>query len=171
MNLDEAQKQKVAAWIEEGFKLSEIQSKLASEFGVQMTYMEVRFLMDDLKLRPKEKERSAPATGLVKGGLQQGTPAGAEPLEEGPAFGKETGSAGGPSVSVDQVTRPGALVSGKVSFRDGNSAEWSLDQFGRLAFMPKKPATMLMGRASTVTMVSTKRLRLFCSLRRAASSS
>jgi hypothetical protein len=139
MNLDEAQKQKVAAWIEEGFKLSEIQSKLVSELGIQLTYMEVRFLMDDLKLRPKEKERSASPAGLVKGGSQQGAPPAEGLLGTEAALDEEPGSAGGPSVSVDQVTRPGALASGKVSFRDGNSAEWSLDQFGRLAFMPKKP--------------------------------
>ena len=38
-------------------------------------------------------------------------------------------------------------------------------------FMPKKPATMLIGRASTVTMVRVKRMRLFCSLSLAAISS
>jgi hypothetical protein len=51
MNLDEAQKEKVRAWISQGLKLSEIQNKLASEFGIRMTYMETRFLMDDLKLQ------------------------------------------------------------------------------------------------------------------------
>jgi len=39
---------------------------------------------------------------------------------------------------VDQVARPGALVSGQVSFTDGNSAEWYLDQFGRLGLAPKQ---------------------------------
>ena len=56
MNLDEPQKAKVRGWIEEGLKLSEIQKKLASEFGLSMTYMEMRFLLDDLKLKPKEKK-------------------------------------------------------------------------------------------------------------------
>ena len=65
MNLDEAQKQKVAGWLEEGLKLSEIQKKLASEFGLSLTYMEMRFLLDDLKLKPKEKEvLRAPAPDL-----------------------------------------------------------------------------------------------------------
>ena len=38
---------------------------------------------------------------------------------------------------VDQLTRPGALVSGKVTFTDGKSAEWYLDQMGRLGLVPK----------------------------------
>ena len=42
------------------------------------------------------------------------------------------------NVTVDQVTRPGALVSGKVTFSDGNSAAWSLDQYGRLGLAPKQ---------------------------------
>src|SRR3989442_1232840 len=71
MSLDEAQKQKVKAWIEQGLSLSEIQNKLASESAVQMTYMEVRFLIDDLKLKPKDKKRpkSPPAElkSAVKG--------------------------------------------------------------------------------------------------------
>ena len=63
MNLDEAQRQKVAGWLEEGLKLSEIQKKVASEFGLSMTYMEMRFLLDDLKLKPKEKE--VPRTSIA----------------------------------------------------------------------------------------------------------
>jgi hypothetical protein len=34
---------------------------------------------------------------------------------------------------VDQIARPGAVVSGKVTFSDGNRAEWYFDQTGRLA--------------------------------------
>ena len=44
--------------------------------------------------------------------------------------------AGGVSLTVDQLARPGALVSGKVTFSDGKKAEWHLDQFGRLGFVP-----------------------------------
>ncbi len=43
---------------------------------------------------------------------------------------------GGVSVSVDSLARPGALVSGRVTFSDGNTAEWYLDQSGRLGVMP-----------------------------------
>ena len=50
MNLDEAQRQKVVEWIGQGLKLSEIQNRLISELGLTLTYMDVRLLVDDLKL-------------------------------------------------------------------------------------------------------------------------
>ena len=56
MNLTEEQRQRVSAWILEGAKLSEIQNRLLSEFKLKFTYMEVRFLVDDLKLTPKDPE-------------------------------------------------------------------------------------------------------------------
>src|SRR5947207_9951079 len=56
MNLDEAQKKTVSGWIAEGLKLSDIQKRMASELGLTATYMEVRLLVDDLKLTPKDIE-------------------------------------------------------------------------------------------------------------------
>jgi hypothetical protein len=148
MNLDEAQRQQVAKWIEEGLKLSEIQSKLASEFGVRMTYMEVRFLIDDLKLKPRDKE-PPPSPVLPKPAASPGAtpPAGAgkqpppTPDDDEADFEEEEslpGAAANVSVSVDQVTRPGALVSGKVTFSDSQTADWYLDQFGRLGVVAKQ---------------------------------
>ena len=48
-------------------------------------------------------------------------------------------AAGRVNVSVDQITRPGAMVSGKVTFSDGNRAEWYFDQTGRLAMASAQP--------------------------------
>ena len=42
------------------------------------------------------------------------------------------------AVTVDQITRPGAIVSGKVTFSDGQNADWYLDQAGRLGVVPKQ---------------------------------
>ena len=42
------------------------------------------------------------------------------------------------SVTVDQLTRPGAIVSGKVTFSDGQQADWYLDQTGRLGVVAKQ---------------------------------
>jgi hypothetical protein len=140
MNLDEAQKQTVATWIDGGLTISDIQSKLASEFGIKMTYMEVRFLMDDLKLRPKEKEARASIPTLEKGGLGQTQPIAKEPSGAPADLAEHSaGLAGALAVSVDQVTRPGAVVSGKVTFSDGNTSDWYLDQVGRLGLVPKQP--------------------------------
>jgi hypothetical protein len=131
MKLDEGQRRKVAEWIEQGHKLAEIQTKLASELGVSMTYMDVRFLIDDLKLRPKDPEPpaappAAPATP---------TPAPAPVHDLTPESETEPATTK-VSTTIDQIARPGALVSGKVTFSDGQKAEWYLDQTGRLGMIP-----------------------------------
>jgi transposase len=56
MNLNEEQRQRVTAWILQGAKLSEVQDRLNKEYGLRLTYMETRFLVDDLKLTPKDPE-------------------------------------------------------------------------------------------------------------------
>ena len=134
MTLDDTQRKKVAGWIADGMKLSEIQNRLASELGVRMTYMDVRLLVDDLKLTPKDVE--PPAAPVA-------APAAAAPQK--PATGLKTESAPAPessvnsvSVSVDQLARPGAVVSGKVTFTDGKKADWYMDQTGRLGLAPQE---------------------------------
>lgn len=135
MTLTEEQRKQVGVWISAGAKLSEIQSRLASEFGIKLTYMEARFLVDDLKLVPKDPE--PPKTP---------EPPAARPLETKPVPAAEAAEdeipapAGGGkvSVTVDQITRPGALISGKVTFSDGQLADWYLDQMGRLGLAPKQ---------------------------------
>jgi hypothetical protein len=135
MTLTEEQRQRVTTWIAEGAKLAEIQNRLAAEFGIKLTYMEARFLVDDLKLVPKDPEPpKAPE------------PPAAKPLETKPVPAAEAAAddipapAGGAkvSVTVDQITRPGSLISGKVTFSDGQLADWYLDQTGRLGVVPKQ---------------------------------
>ncbi len=135
MTLTEEQRQQVAAWIAQGAKLAEIQSRLMAELGVRLTYMETRFLVDDLKLVPKDPEPLKPVE----------PPAAAKPaLEAKPLPGEETeeipapAGSGKVSVTVDQITRPGAIVSGKVTFSDGQKADWYLDQTGRLGVVPRQ---------------------------------
>jgi len=130
MNLTEEQRQRVSAWILEGAKLSEIQNRLLSEFKLKFTYMEVRLLVDDLKLTPKDPEPpkvvAPPAADPAKLTVEK------NPAPEG------TLPASGVSVSVDQIAKPGAIVSGKVTFSDGQTADWILDQTGRLGVVPKQ---------------------------------
>ena len=128
MNLTEEQRQRVTAWILQGAKLSEVQTRLQSEFNIKLTYMETRFLVDDLKLTPKDPE--PPKTETPPADPKK-------PIEEkkSPA---DAAKPGGVSVSVDQITRPGAVVSGKVKFSDGQTADWYLDQTGRLGVVPAK---------------------------------
>ena len=130
MNLSEEQRQRVSAWILEGAKLSDIQNRLLSEFNLKFTYMEVRFLVDDLKLTPKDPEPpkviAPPAATPAKLTAEK------NPAPEG------TLPASGVNVSVDQIAKPGAIVSGKVTFSDGQIADWYLDQTGRLRVVPKQ---------------------------------
>ena len=131
MNLDDKQRQQVAAWIADGLKLSEIQNRIASEFRLRVTYMEVRLLVDDLKLTPKDPEPPKPAPASV---LAATPTVPASPLApDAPATATP---AGGISVTVDQLARPGAMVSGKVTFSDAQKADWYLDQTGRLGLVP-----------------------------------
>jgi hypothetical protein len=135
MNLDEAQRKRVAEWIEQGLKVAEIQNKLASELAVNMTYMDVRFLIDDLKLRPKDIEPAVPATMATAkpaAAAPANAPAGA-PLAAAP---EKKAPAGGVSVTVDQIARPGAMVSGRVTFSDGQGGDWLIDQMGRPGLVP-----------------------------------
>jgi len=148
MNLDDAQRQKVVGWIAAGANLATIQKQLTSELGVNLTYMQVRLLVDDLKLTPRDTERprslelgARPVAAATPGD----TPPGGSPI--GPAEPAEdlAPGAGKVSISVDQLARPGSIVSGKVTFSDGKSADWYLDQMGRLGLVPSekgyKPST------------------------------
>lgn len=129
MKLEPAQEMKVREWIEQGLKVADIQSRLADELGLKLTYMEARFLLDDLRLQPKDPlpppsptlpNPAGPAAGAKPGPLPTLSPA---PAANPP---------GGVQVGVDTVTRPGAIVSGKVTFSDGQRGTWYLDQLGRL---------------------------------------
>jgi len=139
MTLDDAQRTKVAGWIAEGLKLSDIQSRLASEFKLTLTYMDVRLLVDDLKLTPKDPEPPAvPIPPLPAATSTIPLPKQPTPEQPEPAAAATPGVGGRVTVAVDKLARPGALVSGKVTFSDGNQAEWHLDQTGRLGLVPQK---------------------------------
>lgn len=138
--MTEEQRQAVAAWIGQGAKLSEIQTRLDKEFGVRLTYMDTRFLVDDLKLMPKDVDRpkKEPLPEVKPAGTPASKPAAAVSGEASPAEDAAPAGAGKVSVTVDQITRPGCIVSGKVTFSDSQTAEWYLDQTGRLAVAPKQ---------------------------------
>ncbi|MFM8470749.1 MAG: hypothetical protein ACKODH_12440, partial [Limisphaerales bacterium] len=112
--------------------------KMAAELGVSMTYMEVRFLLDDLRLKPKDPEPPkqpepaspiAPASAGAPAPAADGTTALPAPAAEAPPFGAV-------KLSVDTLARPGTVVSGKVTFSDGQTADWYLDQMGRMGVVP-----------------------------------
>jgi len=133
MNLDEGQRKQVTVWISEGLKLAEIQKRMDSELGLRLTYMDVRFLVDDLKLTPKDPDppkpmQTAPPAEMLKASA---------PIP--PTAPAPTTQVGNVLVVVDQIARPGAMVSGKVTFSDGNKADWQLDQTGQLGLVTQQP--------------------------------
>lgn len=131
MEINDEQKQTVSGWVAAGDSLAEIQRKLDSELGISMTYMETRFLVDDLNLQLQDKEEEVDEK--VSDGDSSTV------AEEPEVLSKESQGSGAVSVTIDQVTQPHAIVSGTVKFSDGVSSRWSLDQMGRLALDPDQP--------------------------------
>lgn len=143
MKLDEAQRTKVAEWVTQGLKLSEIQNRLISELHVTLTYMDVRLLVDDLKLTPKDPEPAKPSESVLSA-IAVPPAAGARSPVAGPGAatptpGQPAGGSGKVSVTVDQLTQPGAVASGQVTFSDGNTAAWQFDETGQLRLMSPTP--------------------------------
>lgn len=137
MALTDDQKHAVASWIEEGAKPADVQGRLEKEFDIRMTYMEVRFLIDDLKVMPKDPEPPAPPQAEeAPAPADEAAPAEGEPLPNDEVLPPGDGKL---SVTVDSITRPGAMVSGRATFSDGKTSEWYLDQYGRLGMIPSEP--------------------------------
>jgi len=125
--LTKEQISKVSQWVAEGASLSVIQGKLSSELGISMTFLDVRFLVDDLNLTLQEKEEpkkpeevNATTDSIV---AEEGTSA--------------TGAPAGVRVEVDTICRPGTMVSGNVTFSDNQKADWYLDMEGRPGLVPR----------------------------------
>ncbi|MES2595671.1 MAG: hypothetical protein V4662_10070 [Verrucomicrobiota bacterium] len=141
-NLTQDQLAQVELWASDGATLNDVQSRLKSEFGISLTYLEARLLMVDVGVRIKDKPREqpkaeAPAVAAAEPPPDE-SPQAEVPEEYGdgydvmPAGEAEAGPGSVVTLTADQITAPGALMSGKVTFSDGQTANWSLDQFGRL---------------------------------------
>lgn len=125
MELTDDQKTAVTAWVQEGRSLADVQRALLEEFKMSMTYMDVRFLLDDLDVAVvepvKEEEEVAEE---------------AKPAADADAELIDDGQSGQVVVDVDGVMRPGSLVSGTVNFSDGQSLGWQLSASGQLGLIP-----------------------------------
>ena len=140
MNLNSEQVEKVKTWISSGANVAQVQKMLDSELGISMTYMDVRFLIDDIGAQILEKPEK-PAE--VEPEISPETPPtdGFQSTEESPFSEESAASEGGESVgsvqvSVSPIQRPDALVSGDVVFSNGARAEWRIDRMGQLGLVP-----------------------------------
>ena len=81
--LTEEQKADVAKWFAAGASLDEIQKRMKTEFGVHMTYLDLRLMVADLP-QPVETEPAAP-DGPAHEGLAHDGPARDGLAHDGPA--------------------------------------------------------------------------------------
>ena len=102
----------------EGASMSDLQRHIKEQFGHTLTYMDTRFLILDLGIKLVEEAKPV------------------EKKEEEKPVPAPTGKV---TVTMDTLTLPGALVSGKVTFSDGEGAVWMLDQMGRPGLDPDTP--------------------------------
>ncbi|MDR1254978.1 MAG: hypothetical protein LBJ78_03060 [Puniceicoccales bacterium] len=121
MNFTDEQMTRIREWARQTPHLSDLQTQINATYNLHLTYMEVRFLLDDLGLELKKIE-STPAANINV--AQEG-----ELIEEG---------GNGFSLTVDPVTKPGTLINGQVVFSDGQKAAWHLDEMGRLGLKPQQ---------------------------------
>lgn len=159
MSLSPEQKQAVSAWVAAGDNLSAVQKKLSEQFKISMTYRDVRFLVDDLGLELKNAAPKADTSDVTKAAVTKPAAApearkvapdqagaagmeGDDALDDLPPEGDLPPDEGIPAdqpagastltLEVDRIMRPGTVVSGTVTFSDGVSGKWALDQYGRL---------------------------------------
>lgn len=120
-NFSQEQIAQMREWIKQVHSVSDFQSKLNETFDMHLTYLETRFLMDDLDLQiaseTEAQKETQPSSKQQENVLPE-------------AMG------GSVQVTVDPVTRPGMVFNGSVTFSDGQKGSWSLDQLGRIGLKP-----------------------------------
>jgi len=133
----------IAQKVPEGYSLSKIQDML-KEQGVHITFMELRLLASEIEEQvwkqtekddapPPAEEPAAdmPQEEAMEPDAMQDEAAdpvpSAEPQPDAPAAPR-----GKTVVELSKIARPGAAASGTVTFGSGVTAEWIIDQMGRL---------------------------------------
>ena len=116
--LSEEQISEIKSWAESGAQLADIQLRMREEMKFPITYMDTRFLILDLGIE------------LIEEAKEEAT---APEISDKPTPTGET------TATMDSVALPGALVSGRVTFSDGETAIWKLDQTGRPSLDPNTP--------------------------------
>lgn len=108
-------KKLIKSHLDEDLTLNEIHKILSTQHDVKITFMELRLLsseiddMDWSKFDPKAEESEEDETPR-------------EPLV--PVSETE--------IEISKIQRPGAMVSGSVTFRSGMKGEWYVDTMGQL---------------------------------------
>ena len=134
-------KRLMAEKLQSGESLSDIQKLVNEKFSLRLTYMEIRILASELEsvdwkaLDPRAQAEAAKrakeeAEKKAAETADAGSPAdGSMPEAETP---QDTSTAGKTVVELSKLARPGMMLSGTVKFASGSTAEWYVDQLGRL---------------------------------------
>ena len=107
----------IQSWAAGGAQLPDIQLRMKEHFGFSLTYLDTRFLVLDLGIEIIVEKMEKPAAEIKQAPIPTGAV----------------------SVTMDAIAVPGAIVSGKVVFSDGEAGVWMLDQTGRPALDPDTP--------------------------------
>lgn len=119
----------MAQQLASGEKLSDLQNQVNEKFNLKLTYMDIRILASTIDVDWKARDPQPVP--------QPETPAeekAPEPvpydLDENPA--PDAAPRPATVVEVSKIVQPGTLVSGTVKFANGATADWYVDQTGRL---------------------------------------
>ena len=126
-------KQLIADKTAAGRSLTAIQDALSAQ-GVKIRFMELRLLAAEIEsvLEKKEAEKAAAVTPAPEEKKAEEAPASAPAEPASPAPDGAAKVRGATTVSVSPIQRPGFAMSGSVSFGSGVTADWYVDQTGRL---------------------------------------
>ena len=133
-DIESAIKRFMAEELRKGVSLSDIQKLVNERFQQRMTYMEIRILaseLDSVDWRALDPRAQAEAAKKAKEEAEAQERAmsdedAAPKTEDAPAAGNGT------VVELSKLARPGVMLSGTVKFASGSTAEWYVDQMGRL---------------------------------------
>ena len=126
-------KQFIADKTAEGMSLTAIQDALSAQ-GVKIRFMELRLLAAEIEsvLAKKEADKAAAEAPAPEEKKTEEAPAPAPAETAAPAPDGAAKVRGATTVSVSPIQRPGFAMSGSVSFGSGVTADWYVDQTGRL---------------------------------------
>ena len=137
--------------LNEGLSLSDVQKLLDSEYGMKMTYFELRMIVSTLDINWSNQEKKhtpvitpSPAPEPPKQApQQQNAPkavANPAPLDddddnndnESDDDDSDSSDNSGTQITMDDVPIPGAVMSGHVVFASGASGKWVFNRMGQL---------------------------------------
>lgn len=115
-------KSTVAKLLNKGESLGNILKILDVEYGLKMTFLDLRILASEIENIDWTKDEEKPEAAVKESKTAK------EPED----------TTGRTVVEINRLTRPGVAMHGSVKFASGASADWILDQMGRLGLEKSK---------------------------------